>query len=155
MIVLHYLSTADQVRADWWKCQPFLARCVEEAVNGEYTVDDLYQLSLLGRALPFYAERDGEVQVAGVLEIIRYPRQTALNVMALAGSNLETVAHDCFEDMKKFAAWMGADYVEASAAPAMTRLLRRLGFSPIYQTVRCAISKQQQGEEHGNVPSQV
>jgi len=99
--------------------------------------------------LPFFArDEHGEVVLAGALEQVFYSRYKTVNVVCLSGGNLQDVAADCFEEMKRFASSIGAEYLEASAAPAMARLLGRIGFEPAYQVVRLPLRG-----NHAEVPA--
>jgi hypothetical protein len=145
MIAITFLATPEQVATHWPRIAHLIERCVAEAVQGEFTADDIYERALRGDALPFYGSDGEEVTIAGVLEIVRYPRKTALSVMAMAGSRLRESAADAFVEIKKFGRAMGADFIEASAPPAVARLLRMtIGFEPKYQVMRINL----EGEQH-------
>jgi hypothetical protein len=145
MIQITFLATPEQVAAQWPRIEHLIERCVSEAVKGEFTAADIYERALRGDALPFYGSDGDEVTIAGALEIVRYPRKTALSVMAMAGSRLAESAADAFGEITKFGRGIGADFIEASAPPAVARLLRMtLGFEPQYQVLRINL----QGENH-------
>jgi hypothetical protein len=145
MISITFLSTPEQVEAKWALISPLIERCVAEAVKGEFTAGDIYLRALRGDALPFYGSDGDEVTIAGALEIVRYPRKVALSVMAMAGNRLAESAADAFGEITKFGRGIGADFIEASAPPAVARLLRMtLGFEPQYQVLRINLK----GENH-------
>lgn len=132
-----YLAKPEDVARDWPKVEAMIERCVAEAVKGEYTAEDIKFLALKGDALLFYVPRDdGTAVLAGALEIVRYPRMVTLNVMAIAGEDLENMAAENFEEMKAFARSIGANCITAATSPAMARLLTRLGAVHTYNIVR-------------------
>lgn len=119
---------------------PLLQRAVIEAVKGEFSLDDLKAMSAIGRVLIGVAERDGVPIMAAAVELARYPRMTALNVMALGGSGLAEVSERFFDELKAFARSCGASRIEASGSKPMVRLLRKLlDFQPIYEKVGYAL----------------
>lgn len=122
------------------RAAPLLQRVVDEAVKGEFTVEDLKRMARAGRVLVGIAERDGEPVMAAAVELVRYPRMTALNVMALGGTGLAEVSARFFDELKEFARSCGATRIEASGSKPMARLLRKLlDFQPIYEKVGYAL----------------
>lgn len=118
---------------------PLLQRVVDKATKGEFTVEDIRRMAQRGRVLVGVACRDGKPVMAAAMELVHYPRLTALNVMALAGTGLAEIAEQFFGEMKAFAKSCGAQRIEASSSPAMARLLARIGFEPLYEKVGCEL----------------
>lgn len=119
---------------------PLLQRVVDRAVKGEFTVEDMRRMAQRGSLLIGLAW-DGRTPVmAAAVELVRYPRLTTLNVMAISGRGLREVADEFFDELKAFARSAGAKRIEASGSPAMARLLRRrLGFTTLYEKVWMAL----------------
>lgn len=115
---------------------PMLEPVVKEAAKGEFTVDDLYELNLQGKAITAVIEKDGEVVMAGVFEFVHYPQMMAVNIMALGGKGLEESTEEFWGKFKQWCKDAGAVAIEASCSPGMTRLLSKYGFKPTYQLVR-------------------
>ena len=136
-----FLYSPELVEAEWCKVGPHIDRVVSEAAHGEFDIADLYRLSLAGRMLPFYVVDDnGEVFLAGLLEMVRYPAMTTINVVALGGERMMEGAAVAWPPIVEFARHLGAKAIEASCSKAMARLLRSaLGFEPAYENVRFAL----------------
>jgi hypothetical protein len=109
---------------------------VKEAAKGEFTVDDLYELNLQGKAITTLIEKDGNPAMAMVFEFVHYPQMMAVNIMALGGGYLDESIAEFWEQFKQWCKDAGAVAIEASCSPGMTRLLSKYGFKPTYQLVR-------------------
>lgn len=115
---------------------PMLESVVKEAAKGEFTVDDLYELNLQGKAITTLIEKDGNPAMAMVFEFVHYPQMMAVNIMALGGGYLDESIAEFWEQFKQWCKDAGAVAIEASCSPGMTRLLSKYGFKPTYQLVR-------------------
>lgn len=119
---------------------PLLQRVIDEArTKADFTVEDLHRLARLGRVLIGLAFRDGQPVMVAAVELVHYPRASAVNVMALGGRGLREVADAFFGELKDFARSMGASRIEASGSPAMARLLRRFQFTLTNVKVECQL----------------
>lgn len=130
-----FLSSQRLISAHWPAVERLLAP-VLDAARGEFTLDDLRELCREGRALSGLAFKDGEPVMAFVLEFVHYPRAMHLRVIALGGSDVRGAARTFWPSFVEWAAECGVSHIEAYCAPAMTRLLRPLGFQHTYDTVR-------------------
>jgi hypothetical protein len=128
--------TSQRLISEHWPAVGKLLQPVLEAARGEFTVDDLETLCRDGRAVAGIAFEAGEPVMAMVFEFRHYPRKTVLNVIALAGHDLAALASTFWLDFKQWAKESGATEIEACTSPAMTRMLRPLGFTHTYNTVR-------------------
>lgn len=128
--------TSQRLITQHWAAVGRMLEPVLDAVRGEFTVDDLQELCRDGRAVAGIAYEGDEPLLAMVFEFRFYPRKTALNVIALAGRDLHQVASTFWPSFLEWAKESGATEVEACALPAMTRMLRPLGFSHTYNFVR-------------------
>jgi hypothetical protein len=128
--------TSQRLITEHWPTVARVIAPVLDAARGEFTVDDLEELCREGRAVAgIFTDDSGQPLMAMVFEFRHFPRRTLLNVIALAGRDLEAVAATFWPTFRQWAKESGADEIEASTSPAMTRLLHPLGFRHIYNTV--------------------
>jgi hypothetical protein len=135
-IVTPLFLTSQRLLSQHWPAAARLLEPVLGAARGEFTLDDLEELCRDGQAVAGVLYEGERPVMAMVFEFRYYPRRTVLNVIALAGSNLAQVAGTFWPSFVAWAKESGATEIEASCAPAMTRMLRPLGFSHTYDTVR-------------------
>lgn len=129
--------TSQRLITEHWPAAGKLLQPVLHAVRGEWTVDDLEDLCRDGRAVAGIAfDAGGEPFMAMVFEFRHYPRKTTVNVIALAGRDLDELASTFWPSFIEWAKESGAVEIEACALPAMTRMLRPLGFTHTYNAVR-------------------
>lgn len=131
-----FLTTQELIDQHWDAAAALLAPVVEQAARGEFTLDDLHSAVRKGRAFAGVMLHDGAPQLAMVFEFHHYPRKTVLNIMALGGSDLAVAAVSFWPRFVAWAKESGAEEIEACTAPAMTRVLRGLGFQHTYDLVR-------------------
>lgn len=103
---------------------------------GDFDPDDLFGMVARGRAVIFVVFDADRMLLAGAFEFVHYPRQLAINIMALAGEQVQAGLASFWEKFREWCRLAGADVVEARCAPGMVRLLRRGGFEPAYTVVR-------------------
>lgn len=118
---------------------PLLEPVVKEAARGEFTVPDLRRLCEQGRAICMLVSDGAGPMFALVFEVVHYPSQSAVNLMALGGERFaegEAVYGSVFREWCRQA---GASVIEASCSPAMARMLRKFGFDVAYQVVRSQV----------------
>ncbi len=109
------------------------ARC---PVCGDFEPQDLFGMVRDGRAVIGAVYEGGRPVLAGAFEFIHYPRQLAVNVMALAGEQMDAAMDAFWETFRQWCRSAGAEVIEARCAPGMARLLARKGFEPAYTVVR-------------------
>lgn len=136
---IRFLTVPGEVAARWHQIAPLLAPVIEEAAFGELTLDDIRALAEARCMYIGVCEYGGVPTMAMAFEFRRYPQMTALNVVALGGSDLDSVADRFFPKFKEWAAQAGAKRIEASCSKAMARLLKRYGFSDTYELVSLAV----------------
>lgn len=134
------LSTKELLDKYWGATKPLLERVVKEAMHGELDVEDIYRKTVAGEFFIFVFKYDGgitpSVKLALVLEVIKYPKLTTMNVVALGGEQL-SVFHKKFWGMLTGWAYMNSIRVfECSVAPAMQRVIERFGFKKTYAHMR-------------------
>lgn len=129
--------TSQRLISEHWTAAARLLQPVLTAASLEWTVDDLEDLCRDGRAVAGIAfDEAGEPFMAMVFEFRLYPRRTSVNVLALAGRDLQALASTFWPSFMAWAKESGAAEIEACALPAMTRMLRPLGFEHTYNVVR-------------------
>jgi hypothetical protein len=128
--------TSQRLITEHW---PAVARLLERlgTEHGEFTVDDLLELCRDGRAVAGIAfDEAGAPLLAMVWELRLYPRRTAVNVIALAGRDLAAVASTFWPHWLSWCRECGISDIQACTRPAMSRMLRRLGFRHTYNVLR-------------------
>lgn len=128
--------TSQRLITQHWPAVVDLLQPVLGAVRGEWTLDDLLELCREGRAIAGLGFEGGKPVLAWVFEFRFYPRKTTVNLMALAGCGVADAASTFWPHWVGWCAESGAAEIEACAAPAMTRMLRPLGFEHTYNFVR-------------------
>lgn len=134
-----FITTPELLARKFAIAAPLLEPVITQAARGEFTVEDLYQLNLKGRAITALIEKDGQGVMAVVFEFVHYPQMVAVNIMALGGRYLDDSVSEFWSGFKAWCRDAGAEAIEASCSPAMTRLLSKYGFEPTYQVVRTAL----------------
>ncbi len=139
------LSTVETVDRYWPQTAEVLQRCVDKAMHGEMTLDDIYERIKAGQMHGLIAKKDeGElpqVAVALILEPVVYPQYTVLNVTALGGRKLDLFKTKFWEHVCSWAFMNGVRTLQASVSPAMARMLVSYGFHSVYQTVRMDLTE--------------
>lgn len=128
--------TSQRLITEHWPAAAALLEPVLGAARGEFTIPDLEEMCREGRAIAGLAFEGDAPVMAIVFEWRHYPRFTVLNIIALAGRDLSKLAGTFWPTFLQWAKESGADEIEARTRPAMTRMLRRLGFTFTYDVVR-------------------
>jgi hypothetical protein len=139
------LSTVEILDVYWPQTAAVLQRCVDKAMHGEMTMDDIYEGIKAGRMYALIAKNDeGElpdVALALILETQAYPQFTVLNIAALGGRELDLLKSRFWKHVCSWAFMNGVRTMQASVSPAMARILKRYGFNKIYETVRLDLTE--------------
>ena len=139
------LATADALDIYWGQAVPLLQRCIDEAMHGELTVEDLYEGIKAGVMYGIVFKNDeGElpdVALVVVLEPALYPRLSAMNVLALGGRDLGVFGEKYWKHICSWSYLNGLRHMQASASPGMARMLKRLGFKSVYTTMRMDLTE--------------
>jgi hypothetical protein len=128
--------TSQRLISQHWAVAAKLLQPVLQAVRGEWNVQDLEELCREGRAVAGIGFDGDEPVLAWVFEFRFYPRRTTVNLMALAGRGVDDAASTFWPSFVQWCGESGASEIEACALPAMTRMLRPLGFQHTYNLVR-------------------
>lgn len=121
------LLQPDEVVASWQNIRPLLEPAIEHC-NGEFEADDLLDMVKNRRAFAFVLEDDGGLVLAGVAEVLIYPRKTVLYVLAVGGSKLNVLIREMWDALAKIGQLVGADSIRGAVRPSMERYYRR--FAP-------------------------
>jgi hypothetical protein len=139
------LSTVEMLDAYWPQTAAVLQRCVDDAMHGEMTMQDIYESVKAGRMYALIAKNDDgelpDVALALILETQAYPQFTVLNIAALGGRELDLLKSKFWKHVCSWAFMNGVRTMQASVSPAMARILKRYGFNKIYETVRLDLTE--------------
>lgn len=136
MLRTTFIHSGEFSEEQFAQARPLLQPVIEQAARGEFTVDDLEQMTRDGRAVTGIAHSGEKAVMAMSFEILRYPRKTVVNIMALGGENLSEVAAEFWHEFRAWSRSAGAEAIEACCSDAMARILRAHGFTTQYRLVR-------------------
>lgn len=103
----------------------------------EYTPGQLFERAKKKKVtIGYCSDGHGNPTLACAFEFIYYPNLTAINIIALAGTDLDGTAARFFDRMKDFARASGAACIEALCIDGMARMLRKYGFEKASTQVR-------------------
>ena len=134
------LSTKELIDKYWGQCVPLLKKCIDKQMRGEMEVEDIYTRALKGEMYIIAVKDDTpeipDVKLVLVLELIYYPRFTAMNVVALGGRDLKNMIGSFWEHVCGWARICGVTKMECLVSPAMERILSDVGFKQQYIKMR-------------------
>lgn len=140
-----FLVTQNLLDIYWGQVSEALTPCIDEAMNGEMTLSDIYEGIKAGRLFCLVAKNDeGElpdVVAAMILQLEAYPQYAVLDIVALGGSGLDLLRDKYWERVCGWAYMNGIRQLQASVSPAMARMLKSYGFKPVYQTLRMSLTE--------------
>lgn len=131
-----FLTTPDLLAEHWPAVARLITPVVTDAARGEFTVGDIGDMLQSRQAFAGIAHQDGIAHLAMVWEFRHYPRRTVLNVIALGGADLAAVADSFWLQFVDWAKESGVQEIEACTSPAMSRVLRQMGFAHTYNVMR-------------------
>ena len=141
-----FLSSVNILDIYWGQTCEVLGPCIDDAIHGEMTLDDIYDGIKAGRMYCLVFKNDeGElpdVALAMILELVAYPQYTVMNIAAIGGRELERLLKNKF--WKHICSWAymnGVRQMQASVSPAMARIIKSYGFKPVYQTLRMNLTE--------------
>ncbi len=139
----HFYLSEDELLNDWNRIEPLLEPVVRRACHGEYDMADLKKLALSKNlVIGTFSDDDGTPLLAFAFEFRYYPKKTAVNILALGGRRMDEVFSTFLGQFKAWAAGAGADFLEASCSPAMTRMLSRYGYQETYRQLRLELKEE-------------
>jgi hypothetical protein len=134
------LSTKEHFDQYWQPARALLEKCVRRAMHGEITVDDIYALAVQKQLYIFVIKCDTtimpSVKMILVLDIVNYPRLSAMNILALAGSDLDYFHKKYWAKLCGWAYMSGVRILEGWVAPGMERIISRYNFKQAYKLMR-------------------
>jgi len=140
-----FLSSQSILDVYWPQASAVLQRCVDEAMHGEMTIDDIYDRLVAGQMWCLVIKNDKgelpEVSLALILELIAYPRFTVMNITAIGGRELGALRDKFWGHVCSWAYMNGVREMQASVSPAMARILKSYGFSETYRTMRKVLTE--------------
>lgn len=131
-----FLNSPDLIDQHWGTVCDLVAPVVSHAARGEFNLEDLGDMVCSGRAMAALGSNAAGPCIAMVFEFRSYPRKQVINIMAIGGRDLAETAVSFWPQFKAWAKESGVSEIEACTAPAMTRVLRNLGFCHTYDLVR-------------------
>jgi len=139
------LATQEQFDLYWTQCVPLIDKVVTRAIYGEFTTEDIYNAAISGQMYVFICKKDGgeypDVKFVIVMELVKYPRLSALNVVAIGGSQLSPFFNKFWEKLCGWAYINGIRAIEALVSPAMARVVTRFGFEHKYAQMRLNLTE--------------
>ena len=139
------VSTAEQLDTYWPQISYWLKPCVEKAMHGEMSLQDIYEFVKTGQMHAIIAKCDDhgshEVALVLILETLAYPKLPTINIVALGGHELDLLKSKFWEHVCSWAFMNGARSLQASVSPAMARIIQRYGFNPVYTTMRMDLTE--------------
>ena len=127
---------ASSVPQLWKAVKPMLEKGISHG-DGELDIEDIRKF-LLDRAMQLWVlyDYDGEaVIMAGVTEIINYPKYKVCRAVALGGDNLDAwVKH--IHGIETWAHEMGCDKMEAYGRRGLAKKMENIGYSNKYVLIR-------------------
>ena len=134
------LSSKELLDRYWGQCVPLFEKCIEKQMDGELDVDDIYSRALKGQMFVFAVKNDStelpDVKLALALELVYYPKYTAMNVVALGGKDLRNMIDMFWKHVCGWAKICGIKKMECSVNPAMQKILETVGFKQQYVQLR-------------------
>jgi len=138
-----FLSSVNILDIYWGQVCEALAPCIDDAMHGEMTLDDIYNCIKAGQMYCLVAKNDDgelpDVALALILELIAYPQYTVMNITAIGGRELGLLRDKFWKHVCSWAYMNGVRQMQASVSPAMARMLKSYGFKPTYQTLRMSL----------------
>ena len=139
------LTTQEQFTKYWPRASKLVDKCIKRSMHGEMTVEDIHNLALQQQAYVFVVKNDKgiqpDVKLVVVLEVLRYPKLPALNILALAGSDLEALYEKFWQKLCGWAYMNGIRAIEGMVSPAMQRVISKYGFKPVYTQMRLDLTE--------------
>jgi|TARA_A100001388_G_scaffold277264_1_gene267721 hypothetical protein len=142
------LSTKEHYDKYWAYAEPYIKKCLDETTHGEIDTSHIYERGLAAQNYVIVVKSDAgpepEVKLVLVFEPRVYPNLPALNLLAIGGSDLKSLSDKYWEKLLGWAYMNGVRAIEGLVGnPAMERIIKRLGFKPIYTHMRLDLTEAQ------------
>lgn len=130
-----FLCTPELINQYWESVSDLLGPHMDLA-QGDFDIDDLRARVFSGSAIAGVAFENNSPVMGIVFSFKHYSTKMAVNVLALAGANLSCIATRFWPEFQDWARQAGASGIEACTRPAMSRVLRGIGFTHKYDVVK-------------------
>ena len=142
------LSTREQFDIYWAYAEPYIKDCLDKTTHGEIETHHIYERALAAQMYIIIVKSDAGpepgVKLVLVFEPRVYPNLSALNLLALGGSDLMSLSGKYWEKLLGWAYMNGVRAIEGLVCnPAMERVIKRLGFKPVYTHMRLDLTEAQ------------
>ena len=139
------LSTKELIDRYWGQCSSLFQKCIDKQMYGEMDVEDIYSRALKGEMFIIVIKNDSteipDVKLALALELVYYPKYTAMNVAVMGGSDLKNLISMFWKPICGWARVCGIKKMVCSVHPAMQRILESVGFEQQYIQLRQDITE--------------
>lgn len=120
----------------WFEVKPMLEKGIAHG-DGELHIDDLLKF-LLERTMQLwvlYNESEGQISMAGVTEIVNYPRTKVCRAVVLGGDGVDMwIQH--ISGIEEWAKSMNCDKVEAYGRRGLAKKMEQIGYQNKYVVIR-------------------
>jgi len=154
------LSTPENFEKYWPLAKPLIEKCIRRAMHGEITIDDIRALAQQQQLYVFVVKYDKtiipSVKLVVVMDVANYPRLAAMNIFAIAGTDLDYFYRKYWKKLCGWAYMNGLDYfyrkywkklcgwaymngvrvLEGWVSPSMERVISRYNFKRAYTLMR-------------------
>lgn len=142
------LGTKEHFDKYWAYAEPHIKRCLDETTHGEIEPHHIYERGLAAQVYIIIVKSDAgpepQVKLVLVFEPHIYPNLPALNLLVLGGSDLKSLSSKYWEKLLGWCYMNGVRAIEAMICnPAMERIVKRLGFKPVYTHMRLDLTEAQ------------
>ena len=86
----------------WTELAALLAPGVQFA-NGEFDVQDLLWMIRSNKAFAAAMLKDGKIELAGVFEVLEYPKKRVLFVLVMGGQGFDVATSQCWDTLQDLA----------------------------------------------------
>ena len=139
------LTTKEQFDVYWPRASKLVEKCVKRSMYGEMNAEDIKNMALQQRAFVFVFRNDRgiqpDVKLVLIFEVCGYPKLPALNVLVVAGSDLDYFYDKFWTRICGWAYMNGVRSIESWVSPAMERVLNRYKFKPTYKVMRLDLTE--------------
>lgn len=135
LLTINVVGNADLKRY-WLQCEPLIAKGLAVGGGGESSAAHILEDITNQRAYLVVGEdASGVVKFASAVQFIHYPNYVVASVYAVGGRGvIDNAQH--WSHVKAWMKQLGASKVQGICKPAQARLWKKLGFKPVYQTMR-------------------
>jgi len=128
---IQYVSL-EWVNRTWPSVEKYIASALEHA-QGDYTVDQVRSLVTQGQWVLLVAVDENGIQGAATVNFYNRPNDRVAFITTIGGRLISN--RDTFQQLKNYAASMGATVIEGAAREAIARLWHRYGFEEKFRIV--------------------